>query len=397
MGHWMGRDITQELQVHAARATQLSSQLEATQAQTLQSGLLRNLWRHWHDIRQLAGGVASVISDRKGVFESLLRTWKLCLQSAILGLGAFLVVDGVLSPGAMIASTILMLRALGPVDVLALHWPLLVEARQSWRIIRDLFERHVQDRGFVGDTAPIVGGAATAFVTSTREKPDLDSIEIALDPGDVLGVIGASGAGKSAFLTTLFKADLVAARMSQMGSDLAQAKALCHSAVYLGANPRVFSGTIAQNISGFRSKARGSEIKKAAMIAGIDQQIEALENGYGTDVGNATLVWPADVRYRLSLSQAIFEAPPLLLLDDPFADQSPSTMQYITHLLETRTAAKQTTIFTARHPTALGVCQKLLWLEDGRCRAFGTRDAVLARFLAPRATQEPATGMDMAS
>lgn len=384
LAHRLARSATQEARVQGTRASQVASQIEATEEGSLRADHRRNLWRYWREIRQHAQLVQGRGTDLRGVFETAQRTWKLCLQSAMLGLGAYLVLRAGLSPGAMVAATILLVRATAPVDVIAAHWPTLREARNNWRDLRLEFDTHPSLR-----QAPALPSTDTCLVARSlllSGFKDARPIDFELQAGEVLGVIGTAGAGKTALLRALSPH-----RSSAWGKDVVEG----HQ--FVAARPTFFTGSIAQNISGFRKEAKASQMIKAARDAGLSEAIEQLESGLLTEVDTALETWPEALQYRLALAHAIYEAPAVLLLDDPFAAQPPEGVQIISDLIEARSKAGQTTIFTARHPTALGVVDKLLWLEAGQSRGFGPRDSILARFLAPRPVQDKAVQLDLVS
>lgn len=386
--HWLAqrlaRSAAQEAQVHGWRASQVASQIDAAEEGSLRANHRRNLWRYWREIRQRAQLFQGRGADLRGLFETAQRTWKLSLQSAMLGLGAYLVLRAGLSPGAMVASTILLVRAIGPVDLIAAHWPTLREARINWRALKLKFEAHPSL-----PQAPALPGTGTRVVARSLRLSafkDARPIDFELQAGEVLSVIGTAGSGKTALLRALYPP-----RSPAWGEGLAE------SHQYVAARPTFFAGSIAQNISGFRKEAKAAQMINAARDAGLSGPIEQLESGLFSEVGTAVETWPESLQYRLALAQAIYEAPAVLLLDDPFAAQPPECVQNISDLIEARSKAGQTTIFTARHPTALGVVQKLLWLEAGQSRGFGPRDSILARFLAPRPVQDKAAQLDLVS
>ena len=384
LAHRLARSATQEARSHGRRASQVASQIEANEEGSLRADNRRNLWRYWREIRQHAQLCQGRGADLRGLFETAQRTWKLCLQSAMLGLGAYLVLRAELSPGAMVAATILLVRAIGPVDAIAAHWPTFREARNNWRELRLEFKAHpaMRQAPALANTDACVAARSLCLSGFKDARP----IDFELQEGEVLGVIGTAGAGKTALLRALSPQ-----RSSAWGKDVVEG----HQ--YVAARPTFFAGSIAQNISGFRKEATAAQMINTARDAGLSEAIEQLESGLLTEVDTALEVWPEALRYRLALAQAIYEAPAVLLLDDPFAAQAPEGVQIISDLIEARSKAGKNTIFTARHPTALGVVQKLLWLEAGQSRGFGPRDSILARFLAPRPVQDKAVQLNLVS
>ena len=383
IGHWIGRARVEEARGHGFKSDQIASQIDAAGATSLRTDHHRNLWRHWFDIRVHAVRAEAKGADIQGAVMAVLRTWKLCAQSAMLGLGAYLVLQAGLSPGAMVAATILLARASAPLDVLSAQWPVVVDAGRSLRALATILAQHP----LKPDTIPVKEQSARVLVSSLRLSVASDSnsppLNFEIQPGETLGVIGAFGSGKTELLRAL--------------QGLTGAARACQNTMFVSAEPQIFTGSIAQNISGFRTEAKAAQILNAAKAAGLADDVAKLDEGFNSDVDVALSAWPKAMRYRLALAHAIYDSPPVLLLDDPFNGQPPEGVHAIAALCEARSKAGKTTIFTARHPTALGSVHKLLWLDKGQNLGFGPRDSVLARFLAPRASQEPATQLDLAS
>ncbi|WP_370231863.1 ATP-binding cassette domain-containing protein, partial [Cognatishimia sp.] len=319
-------------------------------------------------------------------FDAAQRTWKLCLQSAMLGLGAVLVLQDALSAGAMVAATILLVRAMGPVDVLAAHWPIVVEARKGWRVLADMPKKCVEADVDFTSRSHRSGLSMKSISLVQAGQPALAPFDLTLEAGEVLGVIGASGAGKSELLKTL------ASHGNTEDPDR-----VAQDVMLLAGGPKVFTGSVAQNLVGFQENTRVSDFERAAIHAGISADIARLKEGAMTDIKEAFAAWPKAVQDRLQFAQALYDPPSVLLLDDPYAAQPPEGAQVLNALLERRSKAGLVTVFTAQHPTALTHVSKLLWLDQGRCRALGPRDSVLARFLAPRAADGQQAPLDLVS
>ena len=379
-------------QVPQCEATQSASLADvvarkASMATTWASfSLQNNIWRYWREVRLRTLDLRVGGSDSAGAFASMSRSWRLMMQSGMLGIGAALVLIEALTPGAMVAATVLLSRAVGPVDVLSLQWGTLLDAKRSWRKLRSTLPRVTARETEFALRKPGAGVKVKEVMVPCNHGRGMGPFSFDLEPGMVLSILGSPGSGKGDLIETIAGLNRRQGGQIWHGSvelPLSPTKSQTQHCGFLSKNPPLFPGTIAQNIAGFETSAAQSGIIRAAEATGIASDIRALPEGYFTDVTEATSKLPAGASTMIALAQLVYDMPEIFVLDDPFSQLSPKYARALTALIEQRKRAAKTTIFTTRTPAALELCDRLLWLENGICRAFGPKDAVLTKYLAP--------------
>lgn len=329
-------------------------------------------------------------TDASTTFGTISRVFRMAMQSAILGLGAYLVLIDQASPGVMIASSILMGRALAPIEMAVAHWKGFTATRQAWSRLR-LAAQAIPEPA-PRPQLPIPKRMLTleqAVVAAPgSQTPILHGVSLSLLAGQALGVIGPSASGKSTLARTL--AGVWEPRRGSVrldGSELSQwaPEARGDFIGYLPQDIGLFDGTIAENIARFRPDARLDQVVAAARVAGCDVMIRSMPDGYETRIGEGGLALSGGQRQRVALARAVFGDPFLVLLDEPNAnldaDGEEAVTQAIRHIRERNGIA----IVIAHRPSALAAVDTVAVVRDGRLAAFGPRDPILERVLAPDA------------
>lgn len=336
----------------------------------------------WSALRAQALGPALRGSDRAGFFAAASKSMRLFLQSAMLALGAWLVLQSQLGPGAMIAASIIMGRALAPVEIAVGQWGGVQAARAGWqRLGRLLAEApppsarlplpRPEGRLGVQDLAIIPPGAA---------QPVLRDLTFRMPPGRVLGVIGASGAGKS----TLARA-LVGAWPARTGAIRLDGQVLSAfdpdrlGAVigYLPQRVALFDGTVAENIARLRPDAPPDGVIAAARMAGAHAMIMGLPLGYDTPAGAEGAPLSGGQLQRIGLARALYGDPVLVVLDEPDAHLDREGQLALAAAIRSLKARGATLVIIAHRPATLAECDDLLELDAGRARAHGPRAQIL--------------------
>ncbi|WP_299172493.1 type I secretion system permease/ATPase [uncultured Brevundimonas sp.] len=326
-----------------------------------------------------------------GKYSGAIKFVRLVLQSAALGLAAYLVVKGEMSAGSIIAASVLLSRAVAPVELLVGAWPGLVQARSSWNTLVELFAKTAaQDRSRTA-LPPPAGRLRLEGVTvrlSDTETAQLRHAVLGLEPGQTLGVIGASGSGKTTLARVIAGALVPTAGLVRLDGAEYGARdgdELARFIGYMPQSPSLFAGSIKDNISRF-SSATGLEAAEvdrtavaAAIAAGAHEMILRLPHGYDTALGPYGAGVSAGQAQRIALARALYGDPCLLVLDEPNSnlDQEGETALMATILgAATRGAA---VVVVAHRAGVLARVDRLLVMRDGAVQLEGPREEVLAR------------------
>ena len=318
-------------------------------------------------------------SIRLGAAARILRQ---ALQVGILGLGAWLVVSEHASPGIMVAATILFSRALQPVEQLIAGWKTFVEARAAWRRL-DAPGGAPEAIEKVRLPAPQgrVDVDRVVFSPTAQRAPLIKGVSFRLEPGESLGLIGASASGKTTLLRLLLGIWLPQSGVVRLdGADISQwdRDALGAHVGYLPQDVELFAGTVADNIArlGERDDAR---VVEAARLAHAHEMILRLPQGYDTRLGEAGSTLSGGQRQRIALARALYGAPRLVILDEPNANLDADGEAALAAALQELKRAGSTVIVVSHRPTLMSQLDKLAVLRDGALEAFGPASSVSTR------------------
>lgn len=377
--------LQQEMVLASADAGMRAEQARRAAETVLPLGMLGALRRSWADRNASAGQLVLRASDASGFYATVSRFLRMVLQSAALAVGALLIIGGHATGGVMIASSILLGRALAPVEMAIAHWRAFQNARQAFLRLDGLLGH---DHGPPEARLSLPRPSATLKVSqlsiavAAGQDPIVKGVTFALAAGDGLGVIGPSGAGKSTLLRAIV--GLYPARAGDVrvdGSTLDQ-WTTDEAGAFIGYMPQgveLFAGTVAQNISRFAETADAAAVLKAAELAGIDQLVRGLPNGFDTPVGEAGSRLSAGQRQRIALARALYGDPFLIVLDEPNAALDAEGEAALNRALE-RVRAEGAIVVSAVHrASGLQSLNKVLVLAGGVQQAFGPRDEVLRR------------------
>lgn len=339
-------------------------------------GMETRAFQHWLQARGPARIAQLASNDLSSFFAGLSRMLRLGFQSAILGLGAWLVLQDALSPGAMIAGSILMGRGLTPIEQLIGQWPVLLAARDGRRrIIRLLDLQPPQPR--LPACLPQPGGAlhlhGVAVMRDGTPQPLLQQISLTLQPGEILGLMGASGAGKSTLARVMVGLQPVMAGRVLLGQQ-----ALCHYPAddlgraigYLAQQSQLLPASLAENVSRLDPDATGAALMQAARLAGCHDAVNRLPQGWQSQADPA-LALSSGARQRLALARAYYGAPHLLVLDEPETHLDQQGLADLVQALEHFRTAGHVVVVVSHQPGILQHCSRLLWLEAGQIKALG--------------------------
>lgn len=341
-----------------------------------------------------------------GRYSGAIKFTRLALQSAALGLAAWLVVKGHISPGAIIASSVLLSRAVAPVEQLVGAWPSLVQAKTSWGALSELFDRTAdqdRERTRLPDPAGRLKAEGLVVKLADTAAPQLKGVAVALEPGQSLGVIGPSGSGKTTLARVLAGAIRPAAgavRLDGAEYDARDGDDLARHIGYLPQVPSLFAGSIRDNISRFAAAgAEADEVDQkviaAAQAAGVHDLIQHLPEGYDTELGPFGQGVSVGQAQRIALARALYGDPVLLVLDEPNANLDQEGEAALMAALAQAAARGAAVVVVAHRAGVLARVDRLLVLKDGAVQLEGPRDEVLARMrpAAPAAKAPLANGV----
>jgi PrtD family type I secretion system ABC transporter len=300
----------------------------------------------------------------------------------MLATGAYLVVDQHVTAGVMIAATILLGRALAPVEMLVAGWRSLVEARAAWRRLAQLLAKAPPAAGTelpVPEGRLAVEGLSYAFAGAGR--PFLRNVSFALAPGESLGIVGPSASGKSTLarlIVGVWKPGAGAVRLD--GADVAAwpREALGPHIGYLPQDVELFGGTVADNIARL-GEPDAAEVVRAAQRAGVHDLVLRLPKGYDSEIGEGGAVLSAGQRQRVGLARALYGRPRLIVLDEPNSNLDHEGEMALMRVLTLLKEEGVTVAVIAHRPSLLAGVDRMLVLRDGAVEVFGARSEVMQR------------------
>jgi PrtD family type I secretion system ABC transporter len=346
-------------------------------------GMMSHALQRWGDAHREVLVAQSRAGEAAAALAALGRIVRQAVQVAMLGLGAWLVVANNASPGIMVAATILVARALQPVDHLIAGWKSLLEVRAAWRRLQDAPAQLPQCGAM---QLPAARGAlsverATLLAPQPQAAPILKAIQLEVAPGECLGVIGPSGSGKTSLVRLLLglrRPQAGAVRLD--GIDLAAWPREQHAQAlgYLPQDVELFDGTVAQNIARL-GPVDGERVVAAARLAGIHDMVSRLPQAYDTEIGEDGASLSGGQRQRIALARAVYGLPKLVVLDEPNASLDHDGEQALSAAIAALRHAGSTVVLVSHRPSLMRHADRLAVLRDGALEAIGPRDEVLAR------------------
>ncbi len=357
-------------------------------------GMLDSLRRRWaqrHTASLDQGSKAHALTHRVVAWSKFIRYAQ---SSLALGAGALLVIDGQISPGAMIASNVLMTRALAPIDQIVSGWQGFTAARAAFGRLEKLL-MGFPARDATLSRVPPTGQIILRDVAATapgRANPILKNIDLSVPAGTVLVVLGASGSGKSTLARVLMgvwpdvSGQVLLDGVPVSGWDRVE---LGPHVGYLPQDIELFEGSLAENIARF-GKIDSEQVIEAARCAGLHDMILRFPKGYDTPIGEAGGLLSGGQRQRIGLARAVYGSPSLIVLDEPNANLDEVGEAALVKTVQSMKSQGKTVILITHRPGILAVADRVLLLTDGRIHIEGPRDAVLAALQAAVQRSSPA-------
>lgn len=341
-----------------------------------------DIYTRWSDLQNKAQAGQSRTSDLASALSALSRAVRMLLQSAVLGLGAYLAIGGDLSAGSIIAASVLVGRALAPAEQAIAGWRHCVAANEARKRLATLLADNPVPQNSIQLPRP-KGDIELKNVYATAPgstSPILKNVSLSLGAGDILAVIGPSGSGKSTLarvITGAWQPLRGHVRLDRADMDYWNAAQLRDAIGYLPQTVELFSGTVRENIARFQSDATDNDVIAAAMGANAHDLILSLPKAYDTELGQAGSALSGGERQRIGLARVLYRDPSVVVLDEPNSNLDAAGITALNMSIEKLKAAGRTVILITHRQGALSLADKVLVLDKGRVSAFGPREEIL--------------------
>jgi PrtD family type I secretion system ABC transporter len=395
MNHWSSRADANRYQRLLIKTQEFSHGVARNSEAVRALGMLPPLQDRWYDLHTRTLGWQSALIGRMEVFASITKFVRSYQMIAIFGVGALLYLNNEVTLSNTFVAMSLMMRGLGPIDQLITTWKsyssFFGAVSQLDEVLREAREK--QEKLSLPGLRGRLSVSRVFVFPSTGDKPLLNDVTFTLEEGRVLGVVGPSGAGKSCLARTLVGAlparsgniavgdhDLTHWREDVLGRQLG----------YMPQDVELLPGTLAENISRFDRDAAAipDNLIAAAELAGIQDLIRSLPNGYNTVVGPEGYVLSGGQRSRIALARAVYGDPKFIVLDEPNSSLDAVAEQYLVDMVLKLRAGQATVVIITHKLALLNVCDDVLVLSNGTVQGFGTRDQIVNRIA--RSTSRPA-------
>ncbi len=372
----------------AAHKANLTSEEIRSEAEMIQSmGMRGAAFDRWKKLRDESLAESVSTGDIGGRFSSLTKALRMFLQSAILGLGAYLVLQGEVTAGVMVAASILLGRALAPIEIIIGQWPAVQRALKGWSNLSELLGKvpPEQPRTSLPKPKAKLDVQSLTVIPPGDTRAQLKTVSFTVEPGQAVGVIGPSGAGKSTLaraLTGVWKPAggsirLDGATLDQYGPDV-----LGRHIGYLPQRVQLFEGTIAENIARLDPQADDEKIVAAARKAAAHDMILQFPDGYDTRVKPGGGRLSGGQMQRIALARALYDDPVIVILDEPNSNLDAEGSAALNLAIRQIKEEGRSVLIMAHRPAAIQECDMLLVLDHGMRSAFGPKDQVLREMVA---------------
>lgn len=369
-----------------ASANYVNSTLQ--NAEVIQAmGMLTALRRRWFNVQQRIITAQAEASNRSARISAMTRFVRMTWQSLSLGLGAVLVMENQISAGVMIAVSVLLGRAMAPVEALIGSWKQMGNTKSSYERLNRLLNEFPKPEPRMALPAPTGAVSIDKLVVTPpgMQRPAVNGVTITLTKGEVLAVIGPSASGKSSLaraMVGIWPATHGSVRLDNAEVSQWSRETLGPYLGYLPQDIELFDGTIAENIARF-GEVDSLKVIEAARLAGIHEMILHFPKGYDTMLGVGGLGLSGGQKQRIGLARALYGQPALVVLDEPNSNLDDAGEAALVQAVRLLKAAGSTVVLVTHRPSILGVVDKLLFLRDGVQQLYGPRDQVLKALVPP--------------
>jgi PrtD family type I secretion system ABC transporter len=345
-------------------------------------GMRNAAFSRWQIARSESLDATIAAADGAGTFSAMTKTFRLFLQSAMLGLGAYFVLQGELTPGAMIAGSILLGRALAPIELIVSQFATFQRGREGWQNLSTLLGSVPKDDDRMTLPQPVARIVAdqVTVVPPGEQTASLRMISFAVQPGQAVGVIGTSGSGKTTLaraLTGVWRPAGGKIRLDGAALDQYNPDVLGQHIGYLPQRVQLFDGTIRENIARMSMSPDDAAVVSAAKKAAAHEMILKLPDGYDTRLASNGGRLSGGQIQRIGLARAMYGNPVVLVLDEPNSNLDNEGSNALNNAIRLTKEEGKIIFIMAHRPAAIQECDLLLVIENGARRAFGPKDQVL--------------------
>lgn len=350
-------------------------------------GMLFNLRTRWFILHEKFIRNQLIASERTARLTSLTKFVRLALQSLVLGFGGWLAIDGYITPGMMIAGSILMGRTLSPIEQVINVWKNWSSAKMAYQRIVGILEKYPVNHAGMS-LPPPVGNLSVENVSAIpagSKNTVLNNVSFSIQPGDVLGIVGPSASGKSTLarlLVGVWSVNEGTVRLDNADISQWNKDELGEYIGYLPQNVGIMTGTIAENISRF-NEVISEKVIEAAKLVGVHELILSFPNGYDTLIGNGGIKLSGGQTQRIGLARALYGDPSVIILDEPNASLDDAGEKALNQAIKSLQQKNKTVVLITHRANLLSTTNKILLLVDGTVQAFGPAPQILPLLVKP--------------
>ena len=391
------RTLSRALGQHASLRQSMVEADRRNSESIVAMGMADSLANRWAAVNRSYLNAVGSSTDVTGTYGSISKVVRIFLQSSMLGIGAFLVIKGEMTAGSMIAASIMMGRALAPIETLIANWRNFIAARLSIRRLSETLAKMGPTRTVTELPRPAesLEVESLAVAPPGAQKVIVRDVHFRLAAGEALGIIGPSGAGKTSLVRVLvgiWPAVRGGVRLDGAALDQWSPTSLGSHIGFVSQEIDLFDGTIAENISRMAAQPDSEAVLEAARAADAHDMILRMPAGYDTPIGESGAALSGGQRQRIALARALYGNPFLLVLDEAGSNLDKDGETALLAAIEGAKSRGSIVIMVAHRPSALASCDKVLWLANGAQQAYGPRDETLRKILAPKPSPAAAVG-----
>lgn len=351
--------------------------------------------RSWcTEMREEALGHSVSAGERGGTLLAVSKFLRMAIQVAMIGVGAYLAINQEISAGVLFAASLIMGRALAPIEMMVAQWKSVVSARSAYARLNRIFEENppVDERIRLPDAAGTVSVENLVVLAPGTNTPVVMGPTFTLHPGEIVALVGPSGSGKSSLARALVGAWPSARGCVRLdGNDLRHydPDQLGTALGYLPQDVELFTGSVRDNIARFRADATDAQVIEAATHASAHEMIQRLPNGYLTEIGEDGVGISGGQRQQVGLARALFGKPAVVVLDEPDASLDGDGNRALIRAIEGLRRERRTVVIVTHRPNLLSVVDRVIIMQEGRVAQMGSRDELLPSLLGPNVAPAP--------